>query len=91
MWKLQYDNKDYDCQLEERPTINIPEEQQEDGTWKLVGEGKWLPLKIETNCPQWTGPKNVVLSLSNSESWTLTNAEWEGSSLVFNECRYEVK
>ena len=93
MWKLHCDNQDYDCKLQNRPTLYIPEEQQEDGTWKIVGECKWEPLKVETNCPQWTGEKNVVLSLYNDqkkmESWTLVNTKWnQDSSLLFDGCEY---
>lgn len=85
-WKIKIDEQEIECSLPNgRPSVNIEEIAQEDGSFKL-GACVWEPLKIgvKDTWNRWLGEKDVDLILCDEsgkqlESWTLKDAKIKSS------------
>lgn len=94
MWKLCCDNTEVECEIPQRPTLNVEEIRNEDGTYK-VGKTNWFPLKISfPNTPiQWEGQKEVAITLHKDEKvlekWRFREAKLQGDEIHFTSVYYE--
>lgn len=100
-WKIKIDDKEMECSLPDgRPSVNIEEIEQADGSFKL-GTCAWVPLKvcIKDAWTRWTGEKDIDLIMCDEsgkqlEVWTLKEAQIKTSFdpesvyFSFQNCQY---
>ena len=92
-WKLIVENKEIECLLNNRPTLNVEEISLTDV--HTFGKVMWEPLFAMTH-DSWVGKKDVELICCDEqdrqcETWELQNAELDGKHIVFSNAIYKGK
>lgn len=92
-WKIKVDGEETWCILDKRPSVNIEEILQPDGSF-LPGKVVWEELKVNP-CNAWDGEKDVEIIMYDDygeplEVWTFLSAKSNGHGITFSGVQYKL-